>query len=298
MKKTLFVVLVAAIIVLLGLTVYSVLFFYGNSALPPCCPLFTSQTEADQFEPGSNRGFGMMGPGMMGPGMMGAMHVNIENEHDFLVHMIPHHQEAVDTAVYLRDNTDRPEMRRFAEDIIKTQSAEIALMIDWLETWYPHEQHSIDYQPMMRNLENLQGDALDRAFLEDMIPHHMSAVMMSQQLLSQGLAEHEEVAVLARSIRDSQRNEIHVMMQWLASWYNEDPIAVDRNLPALVLGGLLLLLVFIALAVLLVILLIPTNKRQGSGGSNSRAALDRRYVIGEISREDYLELRRTQEKSP
>ena len=85
------------------------------------------------------------------------MHVNIENEHDFLVHMIPHHQEAVDTAVYLRDNTDRPEMRRFAEDIIKTQSAEIALMIDWLETWYPHEQHSIDYQPMMRNLENLQG---------------------------------------------------------------------------------------------------------------------------------------------
>jgi uncharacterized protein (DUF305 family) len=293
MKKPLFVVLVVAMIVLLGLTVYTLLFFYGNSTFPPCCPLYTSQTEADQFEPGRSRGFGMMGPGMMGPGMMGAMHVNIENEHDFLVHMIPHHQEAVDTAVYLRDNTDRPEMRIFAEDIIKTQSAEIAQMTDWLEIWYPDQLHNVDYQPMMRNLENLQGAALDRAFLEDMIPHHMTAVMMSQQLLSQGLADHEEAAVLARSIRDSQRNEIHMMMQWLSQWDSSTPQVDDRTLSALVVGGLLLLLVFLALAALLAILLISTNRSQGSVSLNSRAALDRRYVIGEISREDYLDLRRT-----
>ncbi len=224
---------------------------------------------------------------------MGMMHVNIENEHDYLIHMIPHHQEAVDTAVYLRDNTDRPEMRKFAEDIIETQSAEIMQMMDWLETWYPDQLHSVDYQPMMRNLENLQGAALDRVFLEDMIPHHMAAVMMSQQLLSQGLAEHEQVAVLAINIRDSQRNEIHMMMQWLASWGNEAPVAVGRNLPVLALGGLLLILVFIALAVLLTILLIPTKKSQRSVVLNGREVLDKSYVKGEISREDYLDLRRT-----
>lgn len=288
MKKTLFVVLVVAIIVLLGLTVCSVLFFCGNSALPPCCPIFTSQTGADQFEPGSSRGFGMMGPGMMG-----MMQVNIENEHDFLIHMIPHHQEAVDTAVYLKDNTDRPEMKRFAEDIIKTQSAEIEQMTDWLETWYPNEQNSVGYQPMMRNLENLQGNTLDKVFLEDMIQHHMAAVMMSQQLLSQGLAEHDQVATLAINIRDSQRNEIHMMMQWLASWDNEAPVAVIENLPTLVLGGLLLFLVFTASVVLLIILLTPKNKRQGLAANGKREVMDSRYVKGEISRDDYLDFRRS-----
>jgi uncharacterized protein (DUF305 family) len=292
MKKTLYVLLVAAMIVLLGLTVYFVLFFYGNSTLPPCCPLFSSQPEADQFEPVRDRGFGMMGPGMMGPGIMGSMNVFVDSEYEFLVHMIPHHEEAVATAIYLREYTTRPEMKRFAEDIIKTQSAEIELMTDWLETWYTNEQHSVDYQPMMRNLENLQGNALDRAFLEDMIPHHMVAVMMSQQLLSQGLAEHEQVAVLGSNIRDSQRDEIHMMMQWLASWDNEAPIAVGRNLPEIVLGGLILLLVLIALVVLLIILLTQKNKHQGSAAFDRRKILDSRYVKGEISQKEYLDLRR------
>ena len=295
MKKTLFVILLLVVAALLGLTVYSALFFYGNSALPPCCPLLTNQTETDQFEPGSRRGFGMMGPGMMGPGMMDAMQVDIESEFDFLIHMIPHHQEAVATAMYLRDNSDRPEMKKFAEDIIENQSVEIAQMKDWLETWYPDEQHSVEYQPMMRNLENLEGDSLDRAFLEDMIPHHMTAVMMSQQLLARGLAEHQQVTVLARNIRNSQRDEIHMMRRWLASWDNEDPIAVGRRLPALVMGGLLLLLVIIALVVLLIILLSLKNKRQGSAVPDSREILDRRYVKGEISRDEYLEIRRSLE---
>ena len=51
---------------------------------------------------------------------------------------------------------------------------------------------------MMRDLEGLQGEVLDKAYIEDMILHHMEAVMVSQQLLSRGLAEHEEVAFLAR----------------------------------------------------------------------------------------------------
>lgn len=289
MKKTLFVILVVAIVVLLGLTVYSMLFFYGSSSLPPCCPLLTGQTEGDQFETGRSRGFGMMGPGMMG-----AMHVSIESEHDFLVHMIPHHQEAVMAAVYLRDNTDRPEMRKFAEDIIEIQSAEIIQMITWLDTWYPDQQHIVDYQPMMRNLEGLKGSSLDRAFLEDMIPHHMTAVMMSQQLLSQRLAENEEVAALARSIRDSQRIEIHMMMRWLSQWYSRAPLFDGRNSTTLVLLGVLLLLVVLVLAVLLITLFSSKNKLHGSADFDRRDALDKRYAKGEISREDYLDFRRTQ----
>jgi len=52
-----------------------------------------------------------------------------------------------------------------------------------------------------------------------MVFHHMGAVMMSQQLIVQGLDEHCEVYLLARSIRDSQRQEIFMMRDWLDSWY-------------------------------------------------------------------------------
>lgn len=44
-------------------------------------------------------------------------------------------------------------------------------------------------------------------------------VMISQQLKIQGLDEHEEVYLLAKSIRDSQRQEIFMMQDWLAEWY-------------------------------------------------------------------------------
>ncbi len=291
MKNTLLIILLVVIAALLGLTVYSLLFFYDNSAPPPCCPL--NIRGSAQFEQGSGRGFGMMGPGMMGPGMMGSMDVFVDSEYEFLVHMIPHHEEAVATATYLKENTEREEIREFAEGIIRTQSTEITQMTTWLENWYPDRSHQVDYQPMMRDLDMLKGNVLDQAFLEDMIPHHMAAIMMSQQLLNRNLAEHEEVEILARSIRDSQRNEIHMMMRWLSSWDNGAPIAVGRNLSALIVGGLLLFLVFIALVVLLFILLFRTNKNQESAAVNWRDLLDSRYVKGEISRDEYLELRRS-----
>jgi uncharacterized protein (DUF305 family) len=47
----------------------------------------------------------------------------------------------------------------------------------------------------------------------------MAAVMMSQQLLALGLADHPEVARLARTIRDQQHREIIRMQRWLHSWY-------------------------------------------------------------------------------
>jgi uncharacterized protein (DUF305 family) len=73
--------------------------------------------------------------------------------------------------------------------------------------------------PMMRDLTGLRGDALDRAFLADMIPHHMGAVMMSQQLLGQGLAAHTELEPFARTVRDAQHAEIVQMRGWLADWF-------------------------------------------------------------------------------
>lgn len=154
---------------------------------------------------------------MMGPGM--GMGMAVDSEFDYLAQMIPHHEEAIVAARLLQQGTARTEMREFAGAIIDTQSAEVAQMRRWLESWYPGRDARVEYRPMMRDLTGLRGDALDRAFLDDMIPHHMMAVMMSQQFLGRGLADHDAVVPFAGNIRDTQHREIQMMRLWLAQWF-------------------------------------------------------------------------------
>ncbi|MGH8827221.1 MAG: DUF305 domain-containing protein, partial [Jiangellaceae bacterium] len=135
-----------------------------------------------------------------------------------LAQMLPHHEEAVATAKEL-ERSDRPEMRELGAAIVTTQSDEIEHLRSWLAEWYPDRPIPLDFQPMMRDLSVLSGDALDEAFLQDMIPHHMAAVMQSQQLLVQGAAEHDEVAEFGRNVRDSQHREILQMQRWLVDWF-------------------------------------------------------------------------------
>lgn len=210
MKKTTLVILGASIaavlLLLIGMMGYIIFLLSNNSNAQP------------NFQ---NMSGGMMGSGLMNTEMMdsGMMQATIENEHDFLVHMIAHHEEAVASATVLKANTNRAEMKQFADTIITTQTAEINQMKGWLDSWYPNVDHQVDYQPMMRDLTNLKGDAVDQAFLQDMIFHHMDAVMMSQQLITSGYADHQELIPFAQTIRDTQRDEIHMMRNWLAEWF-------------------------------------------------------------------------------
>jgi len=141
-----------------------------------------------------------------------------DNEFSYLTEMVTHHQEAVDAARHLA-RSERPQMRAFGRDIVATQSAQINQMNGWLAAWYPGRQTEQDYRPMMRDLSGLEGDRLDRAFLQDMVVHHMAAVRMSQQLLARGSADHADVAELARTIRDAQHAEIFQMQSWLTAWF-------------------------------------------------------------------------------
>ena len=170
------------------------------------------------FSPMRGMGFGMVGDPMsagvrdadelarfspMGRGMMNEMRTmaDIDSEYEYMSSMIPHHEEAVAKARILGDQTH-----------------EIQKMEEWLARWYPDRPARADYQPMMGDYSGMSGSELDVAFLQDMIPHHMAAVMMSQQLLVGRLAEHDEVAGLARDIRDAQLREIRQMSDWLEDY--------------------------------------------------------------------------------
>jgi len=152
------------------------------------------------------------------PGMMQQMHA-ANSEFEFFSLMIPHHQEAIDRAELVLEESDRREMREFARQIIEVQSAEIEQMETWLDRWYPNQESDLVYRPMMRDLSQYSGAERDRVFLEDMIRHHMGAVMMSRRLVNHGLVEHESVRPFAQNIATTQRQEIWQMRDWLQEWY-------------------------------------------------------------------------------
>jgi uncharacterized protein (DUF305 family) len=53
-------------------------------------------------------------------------------DRDFMLGMIPHHEGAVEMAkIQLRHGAD-PDMRKLARDVVRTQSEEIASMLEWL----------------------------------------------------------------------------------------------------------------------------------------------------------------------
>ncbi len=163
---------------------------------------------------------GPMAGGMTGLPGMGGMSMAVASEFDYLAQMIPHHEEAIMTAQLLEAGTTRPETRAFAATIIATQSAENRQMRAWLAQWYPDRSPTVAYTPMMRDLTTLRGAALDQAFLTDMIPHHMMAVMMSQQYLAASYPRRQETLPFAANIAETQRQEILIMQGWLRAWFN------------------------------------------------------------------------------
>ncbi len=85
----------------------------------------------------------MMNDGSMSmDSMMAEMLTNMNGksgkdlEKAFITDMIPHHQGAVDMAkLLLQDKTIRPELVKFANDIITAQESEIRQMQEWLKNY-------------------------------------------------------------------------------------------------------------------------------------------------------------------
>ncbi|MFS6827896.1 DUF305 domain-containing protein [Cyanobium sp. ATX-6F1] len=61
----------------------------------------------------------------------------------------------------------------------------------------------------------------DRAFIEQMIPHHQMGVMMAS--MAQINAQHPELRELQQGMVKVQSDEIRQMEQWYRSWYAGQP---------------------------------------------------------------------------
>lgn len=69
---------------------------------------------------------------------------------------------------------------------------------------------------MSKQLEGLNGDDYDKAFIEMMIDHHEGAVKMAK--LSNTRAKHDEVKQLSKDVITAQEKEIAEMKRWQQDW--------------------------------------------------------------------------------
>jgi len=164
---------------------------------------------------------------------MGMMTQQQADQH-FIEMMIPHHQGAIDMANLALSKAKRPEIKRLAEAIKRDQNREIEQMKTWYKQWYGTEvpasstmgmgmpRHSGMGMRGMRGMGMMHSmgmnlDALknatdfDKAFIEQMIPHHKMAVMMSAMVLD---SNRPEMRNLAKSIIQTQSAEIELMRGW------------------------------------------------------------------------------------
>lgn len=181
-------------------------------------PYYERVVESDEVPMGMHRmpdGSLMSNTPMAGTGAMDHSAMMVSSEREFVAGMIPHHQEAVDTAKeVLTRGGSNDQVVVLANEIIAAQETEIALLKEWHLAWYGEAYVADDsYQPMMRDLSNLSGAELDKVFLEDMIPHHMGAIMMANSV--RPYIEHEEISDMADAILETQTAEIDLMQQLL-----------------------------------------------------------------------------------
>lgn len=148
-------------------------------------------------------------------GSMWMMMHSVSSEEEFVVNMIPHHQEAVDSSNVILTKSRNPQIRKLAEDIIKAQAQEISMMEGRVKSRYPNSSIKSSYMKMMPDMTNLNESEADKAYLAWMIAHHQWAIQMAENVMK--VKHRMEVMSLANNIITTQNNEITMMQDLLKS---------------------------------------------------------------------------------
>lgn len=174
------------------------------------------------------------------PMNMGMMDEMMQMDRHFIERMISHHRDAIDMAKLALEKSKKTEIKKMAQDIITTQTAEIEMMKKWYKEWFgtdvPDKPTKSD--PKGKNMEMMKKGMMmmdmghemmggtikdlkdaadfDKAFLEMMIRHHKMAVMMSSMILD---SKKPEMRKLGKDIIVTQSGEIEMMIKWYQGWY-------------------------------------------------------------------------------
>ena len=174
----------------------------------------------------------------------------------YLEHMIPHHQVAVDMSNLLQPKIDNPTMLHLCRDIIRKQTYEIwemdmikrkltdTVFIDLkgkvdkektkLEQYYPKMSKSKDgdcnplfFKPDDHSKHMEHMEVTSKSYLEHMIPHHQVAIDMSKRLLLH--TNNSYLIDFCRKLILDQQREIYYMNNLLNNTYNHKSELLNEN---------------------------------------------------------------------
>ena len=162
---------------------------------------------------------------------------------EYLEHMIPHHQVAVDISIMLQKQSKSVKMQDILRKLIWIQNYEITMMKDMLNTLPNNlssginntsyiktvsdfiepnklgltntycDPHFFDPEKHMKHIHHMKLD--DIVYIEHMIPHHQVAVDMSKILIKN--TKNDMMLFLAYRIIKSQQDEIIMLNDYLES---------------------------------------------------------------------------------
>ncbi len=137
----------------------------------------------------------------------------------FIDSMIEHHTSAIAMAEQALKESERPEIKELAQNIITSQRQEVDQMTGWRTQWYPDVQPTGGMGMSMGDME-VSADTsqpFDQRFITAMIGHHNGAISMAKEALTK--AEHPEIKQLAEAIIQAQESEVAQMQQWNTEWF-------------------------------------------------------------------------------
>ncbi|MBD2628913.1 DUF305 domain-containing protein [Trichormus variabilis] len=196
----------------------------------------TTATDTSDKQPINHDGMMNHGSGMNHSMAMDLGPADANYDLRFIDAMIPHHQGATVMAKEAQQKSQRPEIKKLADEIIRAQNQEITQMKQWRTAWYPKtgdkpmaydakmghdmEMSSEQMQAMMMNMDlGAANTEFDLRFINAMIPHHEAAVVMAKDALQK--SQRPEIKNLAQEIIKAQDTEINQMKQWRKAWYNQ-----------------------------------------------------------------------------
>src|SRR5215218_1783853 len=173
----------------------------------------------------SNMDHGSMGMGSKGMAKQMVMENGEYSDEAFIDAMVPHHQGAIAMAEVALKNAEHEKIIQLSRNIISSQQAEIEELKS-----IKKEEFGTSNVPMEMSQEQMRGmgmmmdpkrlskrEPFDEAFIDAMIPHHRSAILMAQVAYKK--SKIPEIKELAGNIVSAQKREIKQMKQWRKEWY-------------------------------------------------------------------------------
>lgn len=172
-------------------------------------------------------------------------------DRQFIDSMVPHHESALMMAQMAVTKARLPQVKALARGIISDQQREIAQMKAWRKAWFGSAQVPMSMTndkgimmsgmkmsnmkmtmpgtmmglPMkgvmdMGKMNRAKGRNFDKIFLQMMIPHHASAIVMADE--ARNTSGRSQIRTLARNIIASQAREIGQMQGILDRYFRRN----------------------------------------------------------------------------